>query len=163
MGFNSGFKWLTCLVSVTSDVTDRNERPSFPFKYWAVWTRWVYEAFESAERLTAMTDPEKYRNLRWNSSCVKGGDTKEHQTEDFQGTLYEISLAWRCYIISCHRRLTGVLRNQDPRPDIKIIFHWMMKCFIFACLTTYACYFGFQFRGYQEALICYYCLELKRK
>jgi hypothetical protein len=110
---------------------NRNERPSFPFKYRAVRARRMNEAFECAERLTAMTDPEKYRNLRWNSSCGKGGFTKEHQTEDFQRTLHKTSLAWRCYTVTCHRRVTGVLRNQDPRPDIKIIFHWMMKYFTF--------------------------------
>lgn len=45
------------------------------------------EVLERAELLTAMTDPEKYRNLRWNLSCGKGGFAKEQQTEDFQETL----------------------------------------------------------------------------
>ena len=141
---------------------NRNERPSFPCKYRAVKARRMNEAFECAERLTAMTDPEKYRNLRWNSSCGKGGYTKGHQTEDLQRSLHKTSLASRCYTVTCHRRVTGVLRNQDPLPDIKIIFHRMMKYFSFASLT-YAYYYGFQFKGYHEPLICYSCEECKRK
>jgi len=66
------------------------------------------EVLERAELLTAMTDPEKYRNLRWNLSCGKGGFAKEQQTEDFQETLQKTSLAWGCYIVTCHRRVTGV-------------------------------------------------------
>jgi hypothetical protein len=127
---NLSEKEWTFLVCVTSELTEM-KGPHFLFKYRAVRGWRMNEAFECAERLTAVTDPEKYRNLRWNSSCGMGDYTKEHRTEDFKATLHKTSVAWRRYTVTCHRRVTGVLRNQDPRPDIKIIFHWMMKYFTF--------------------------------